>query len=337
MTQQLKAGALFAGIGGFCLGFESVGIKTAWAIENDSAAVATYQRNLHDVRMISSDGAPADIRQVSVVGSGLEPVDILHAGFPCQSFSAAGERRGFDDPRGQLFYEIIRLLKEFGDNRPSVLVLENSPHIRVGEGGSWFVELAREIKKAGYWFREANCFEMDPYALTALPQKRNRLFMVAFSTKAFKNGNIDLMLSRSTEPKRLEDYIDFEGKVEDASYYLDEENRYHKMISNKLEDPYCIYQLRKFLVRVKEPGVCPTLTANMGLGGHNVPFIFDKKGLRKLTERECLNLQGYPQLFQFPDEVPRAKRYMQVGNSVVPLISRLLANAVKEKIEKERI
>lgn len=145
------------------------------------------------------------------------------------------------------------------------------------------------------------------------------------------------MLSRSTEPKRLEDYIDFEGKVEDASYYLDEENRYHKMISNKLEDPYCIYQLRKFLVRVKEPGVCPTLTANMGLGGHNVPFIFDKKGLRKLTERECLNLQGYPQLFQFPDEVPRAKRYMQVGNSVVPLISRLLANAVKEKIEKERI
>jgi len=109
------------------------------------------------------------------------------------------------------------------------------------------------------------------------------------------------------------------------------------MISNEVDDKTCIYQLRKFLVRVKEPNVCPTLTANMGLGGHNVPFIHDSKGLRKLTEQECLRLQGFPEQYTFPDEVQRAKRYMQVGNSIAVPVATLLGNAVKEKIEKERL
>jgi DNA (cytosine-5)-methyltransferase 1 len=107
------------------------------------------------------------------------------------------------------------------------------------------------------------------------------------------------------------------------------------MINDKTEDKCCIYQLRKFLVRVKSAGECPTLTANMGLGGHNVPFIHDSKGLRKLTEYECLRLQGFPSNFTFPDEVPRAKRYVQVGNSVAVPIAELLAVAVKNKFDSE--
>ena len=124
--------------------------------------------------------------------------------------------------------------------------------------------------------------------------------------------------------------------MEDDTYYLDEDNRYHKMISAKEDDPYSVYQLRKYLVRAKEPGVCPTLTANMGLGGHNVPFIFDRRGLRKLTEFECLRLQGFPEWYRFPEEVSRPKRYQQVGNSVVPLLIEKIAKAVKNKIESER-
>lgn len=332
----LKAGALFAGIGGFCLGFQQHGIKTVWAVENNPDAVTTYKRNFPDVRVIEDETGPASILDVSVAKNALEPVDVLHAGFPCQSFSAAGERKGFDDPRGQLFYEIIRLLQEFGENRPSVLVLENSPNIRLGDGGSWFIELTKEIKKAGYWFRESNCAELDAFNLTHVPQKRNRLFMVAFSTDAFRSGRFDFPAKPEPSEKKLADFIRFSGAVEDDSYYLHEENRYHKMISEKVDDPYCIYQLRKFLVRVKEPGVCPTLTANMGLGGHNVPFIIDTKGLRKLTEYECLGLQGFPESFVFPDEVPRAKRYVQIGNSVVPLVAGLLAEKVREKILMER-
>ena len=179
-NEPLKAGALFSGIGGFCLGFQQVGIKTAWAIENDPMSVMTYKENIKDVRIIEHDGMPLSIKDISVSKFDLEPVDILHAGFPCQSFSIAGDRKGFDDPRGQLFYEIIRLVKEFKDKKPSVIVLENSPNIRNGEGGSWFIELTKEIKKAGYWFRDASCAELDSYEITHLPQKRKRLFMVAF-------------------------------------------------------------------------------------------------------------------------------------------------------------
>lgn len=108
------------------------------------------------------------------------------------------------------------------------------------------------------------------------------------------------------------------------------------MITQEVDDKTCIYQLRKFLVRVKEPGVCPTLTANMGLGGHNVPFIHDAKGLRKLTEYECLKLQGFPEDFTFPDEVIRSKRYTQIGNSVAVPVVTLLAEEIKQKIIKER-
>lgn len=336
MSHSLKAGALFAGIGGFCLGFQEHGIKTAWAVENDPAAVATYRKNIPDVRIVSEGDAPASILNVTVAGHQLEPVDILQAGFPCQSFSAAGEKKGFDDPRGLLFYEVIRIIKEFGDMKPSVLVLENSPFIRMGEGGSWFVEIAKEIKKAGYWFRDSNCGELDAFELTHVPQQRKRLFMVAFSIDAFRNGKFEFPKPKEQATKNLADFIEFGGKLEDDTYYLDEENRYRKMISEKVEDPCCIYQLRKFLVREKAPGVCPTLTANMGGGGHNVPFITDQKGLRKLTENECLRLQGFPDWFQFPDEVPRAKRYKQVGNSVVPPVAALLAEKIREKILKER-
>lgn len=336
--KPLTAGALFSGIGGFCLGFERAGIKTAWAIENNSLAVKTYEHNIKKVRIIKKTGdEPASILDVSVKNAELEPIDVLHAGFPCQSFSQAGGRKGFDDPRGQLFYEVIRIVKEFKDRKPSVIVLENSPHIRHGNGGSWFIELTKEIKKAGYWFRDTNCAELDPYVLTPLPQKRIRLFMVAFNIDHFKNGKINFPNKKNECAKNLANYIDFSGSQDDDSYYLHEENRYHRMISNEVEDKTCIYQLRKFLVRVKDPGVCPTLTANMGLGGHNVPFIHDSKGLRKLTEFECLRLQGFPAGFTFTEEVPRAKRYIQVGNSIAVPVATLLAEAVKEKIEKERL
>lgn len=333
---KLKAGALFSGIGGFCLGFEKSGIKTTWAIENNPLAVATYTHNIKGVRIIEDDGKPASINDITVKKFDLEPVDVLHAGFPCQSFSQAGEKKGFEDPRGKLFYEIIRIVEEFKDKKPSVIVLENSPYIRHGEGGSWFLEITRELKKAGYWFRDSNSAELDSYTLTPLPQKRNRLFMVAFSIDCFRNGKLNFPSQPDSTEKNLADYIDFSGSIDDDSYYLEEENRYHKMISREVNDRTCIYQLRKFLVRVKDPNVCPTLTANMGLGGHNVPFIHDAKGLRKLTEYECLKLQGFTDGYAFPEEVARAKRYMQIGNSIAVPVATLLGKAVKEKIDKER-
>jgi len=326
---MFKSGALFSGIGGFCLGFAEAEVNTIWAIERDPAAVLTYSNNIKNVSLI-----PKDVRDVHVSCDNLEPVDILHAGFPCQSFSVAGAKQGFADERGQLFYEIIRIVNEFKDRRPSVLVLENSPYIRHGDGGSWFLELTTAIRKAGYWFRDTNCAELDSYDLTPLPQRRNRLFMVAFSIQKFKNGRMEFPDKKWTGDKDLSKYVNFSG-CQDDSYYLDAENRYYNMITQQAENRNCIYQLRKYLVRVKESGVCPTLTANMGLGGHNVPFIFDNRGLRKLTEYECLSLQGFPANFTFPEGVTKPKRYMQVGNSVAVPVVALLAQAIRDKLEKE--
>ena len=214
------------------------------------------------------------------------------------------------------------------------LILENAPYLRYGEGGSWFLELQKEIQKAGYRFRDSNCAELNAYDITALPQQRVRLFMVAFSMQHFRSGKFRFPADRCTEPKRLESYIDFDG-TQDDEYYLHRENRYHKMIIRRITDRRCVYQLRKYEVRAKAPGVCPTLTANMGLGGHNVPFIVDARGLRKLTEHECLRLQGFD-AFVFPDTVPRHRRYMQVGNSVTVPVAQLIAEIVVQKLQQER-
>lgn len=340
MTSKLKAGALFAGIGGFCVGFRQAGIDTEWAVELDSAAVNTYEANIGRGKIVrhgETNAPAASIIDVGVSKDSLSQVDVLHAGFPCQSFSVAGERKGFNDPRGQLFYQIIRLIKEFGEDRPSVLLLENSPNLKIGDGGSWFMELSSQLKKAGYWFRESNAFEFDSYDYTHTPQKRKRLFMVAFATNRFKNGKIPLNPTLHPDRKDLSNYINFDGEIEDDTYYLNEDNKYYQMITDKVDDRRSIYQLRKYLVREKRANICPTLTANMGQGGHNVPFIFDKKGLRKLTEYECLKIQGFPFDYFFPNDVPRAKRYQQVGNSVVPPLINIIAHAIKEKIESERI
>ena len=329
MEPKFTCGALFAGIGGFCLGFEEAKFATRWAVELDEFAVKTYGANLEHVRLIERT-----IEAVSVAGDNLEPVDVLHAGFPCQSFSQAGERKGFDDPRGRLFFEIIRLIGEFGTKRPKVLVLENAPFLRWGEGGAWFLELERAIRKAGYWFGPANCAELTTNELTELPQQRTRLYMVALSKDVFRSGRFEFPNELHKAPKDMRRWIDFDGAVP-QHYYLPSDNRYFEMISKSVTDRECLYQLRKYEVRAKERGVCPTLTANMGLGGHNVPFIMNCKGLRKLTEHECLALQGFPQGFHFPEDVPRAKRYVQVGNAVsVPIVT-LIADRVRARLVEE--
>ncbi|MGY4461077.1 DNA cytosine methyltransferase [Bradyrhizobium sp. LB13.1] len=331
--KRLRAGALFCGIGGFCSGFEAAGFETLWANELDPYACEVYRTNYPHIRLIEKD-----VRKLSVVKDKLKPVDVLHAGFPCQSFSQAGARAGFDDERGKLFFEIIRLVKEFGKDKPRAIVLENAPFLTMGEGGVWILEITRQLQRAGYWFRESsNSKLLDLFDLTEVPQKRARLFMVAWSVDHFSNGRFEFPDLGKPPKKDASKFIDFDSEKPDG-YYLPTDNRYYKMISKEKVDTETqkhVYQLRKYFVRQKEPGVCPTLTANMGHGGHNVPFIWDRRGLRKLTELECLKLQGFPNSFVFPEQISRAQRYAQIGNAVAPPVAELLARAVRTKIVKE--
>lgn len=326
----MKAGALFSGIGGFCLGFEPEGLPTEWAVEKDAYAHRTYRENVTGAKVLL-----ADIRDVTVTKHKLAPVDVLHAGFPCQSFSQAGRRAGFEDERGRLFFEIMRLVKEFGAEKPKVLVFENSPYLRSGDGGAWFLTLQNAIRRAGYWFQDENAEELNAATLTALPQQRNRLFMVALSMDHFSSGRMTFPTPMASLSKDLSTFIDFENDVDDY-YYLPKDNRYYDMIKQSEIGKRQIYQLRKYLVRAKDEGVCPTLTANMGQGGHNVPFVFAPSGLRKLTEYECLALQGFPKSFLFPDDVPKAKRYTQIGNAVAVPVANRVAKTVKMLLDKRQ-
>lgn len=332
--RTITAGSLFAGIGGFCDGFTSTGFKTLWANELDAGACDFYRTNFPHVRLIEKD-----IRDLSVARDKLAVVDVLHAGFPCQSFSQAGEKKGFEDPRGQLFFEIIRLLKEFGDRRPSVVVLENAPFIRIGEGGAWFQTIVGELQRAGYWFRDTNAHEVDLWDVTPSPQQRRRLFMIAWSTASFLSGRFALPRPLVPSKDCLSKHIAFKSTAADA-YYLPHDNRYHEMLSGVRGDRPSdkrIYQLRKYFVREKRVGVCPTLTANMGQGGHNVPFVWDKGGLRRLTEKECLSLQGFARTYRIPKHITSKRIYEYIGNSVAPPVARFLAAAIENRIRKERI
>ncbi len=324
-----SVGSLFCGIGGFCYGFDAAGFKTVWANDIDPEAIETYRLNFPHVEAICDD-----IKRLNEVEYPLPPVDVLHAGFPCQSFSQAGNRLGFKDERGQLFFEIIKLIKRMGANKPKVLVFENSPFLTMGDNGMWFDIIRKEIQRCGYWFSAQNTAVIDTRKHTGLPQRRERLFMIATSRDHF-DYNPFRGVSHKADLKHLVDLLDI-GKVDDEFYYLSEDNKYGAWISKEARkhDDVRLFQLRKIELRPQPYGMCPTLTANMGVGGHNVPFLLDNGKLRKLTERECLRLQGFPEQFEWP-ELSHGARYRLIGNSVSPPVAKLLADFVKNSLAEE--
>lgn len=333
--RRYTAGALFCGMGGFASGMRRAGFVLRWANDADAAACATFRHRFGGVPVVEKD-----IGDLSVEGDQLEPVDILTAGFPCQSFSQAGDRRGFDDPRGRTFLEIIRLVGEFLEaRRPRILLFENVPHLLHGAGGAWFDRVRRELRRAGYWFRQSACWVANVKDETELPQDRERLFMAAasrfhFSYNPFTPPSPPSARVRSglsamrVGTHRLDEFVD-RGSRREPSEYLSPHNRYFKMISRKMDssDRRNIYQLRRSYVREKKDGLCPTLTANMGIGGHNVPFVQDRWGIRRLGVDEIARLQGIRNPDGvFPDDVKVSERYRLLGNAVCADLAALVAD-----------
>lgn len=127
---MLTAGCLFSGMGGFASGLAGAGFGLSWAVDENARACAAFRHRLPGVRVLERD-----VRGLGAAEAGLEPVDLLAAGFPCQSFSQAGDRRGFEDRRGEVFFEIPRLLGEWAPHeRPKLVVLENVDSEPSGEG-----------------------------------------------------------------------------------------------------------------------------------------------------------------------------------------------------------
>jgi DNA (cytosine-5)-methyltransferase 1 len=328
---MLTVGSLFAGIGGFCNAFSSEGFKVVWANELDSFAADTYRANHSTVNLYEKS-----IAQLSVLHDQLKAVDVITAGFPCQPFSIAGSKKGFDDPRGKVFFEIIRLLKEFGEKRPKIIVLENVPGLLFHDKGATFSKITNSLQAAGYWFLPPSCYSiLNTMTLTGIPQARDRLFMIALSWDYFDSFVFKFPTTQNIEPRAVREFLDL-NKKQDDSLYFDPESRWGKLFEESMKEgnPDSVYQLRRYYVRENKSNAVFTLTANMGDGGHNVPTIRDEWGIRKFTPDECLRLQGFDSnSFIFPTEMSRTQRYRQIGNAVSVPVVRLIAKECKRILE----
>lgn len=311
-STPLNVAGLFAGVGGIELGFTQAGFRAVVANEIDKFAAVTYRLN-HQNPLILSDIHALNSRE-------LPKIDVLTGGFPCQAFSVAGYRKGFNDPRGNVFWEIIRILE---DKKPEVVFLENVKNLKNHDKGKTFEIILNALEEAGY---SVQYEVLNAAEYSSIPQNRERIYLVGFRTKKFSNKFV--FPAKAVKLAELSKFIDFEEKVGDEYYYND---RYMtKELVNSMKRVDTVYQWRRQYVRENKSGLCPTLTANMGTGGHNVPLVLTKHGIRKLTPKECFNLMGFPKSFKLPEGLANSHLYKQAGNAVVvPVIKRIATNIAK--------
>lgn len=303
-------GELFAGIGGIGLGFKSAGFSLTWANEVDAKACYTYSKNF-DHLIINEDMTKLDPDK-------LKKVDILTGGFPCQAFSIAGYRKGFKDDRGNLFFDILRYINSI---KPRVVFLENVKNLATHDHGNTFKLIQEKLTEAEYHIKWQ---VMNTSHYSEIPQNRERIYIVCFKDK--RDFDQFEFPQKIKKPKSVSTFL--ENIVDDVFYYTN--SKMYSTLKKEITDQSKIYQWRRHYVRENKSFLCPTLTANMGTGGHNVPLIIDDKDIRKLTPRECLRFQGFPEEYILPDDLPNSVLYKQIGNSVsVPVIYAIAKNIKK--------
>lgn len=304
-----KIGSLYAGVGGIDKGMEQAGFEVAWANEYDAHACETYSLNHTPDKLIENDVYNLDISQLGAI-------DLLAAGFPCQPFSVAGYRKGFEDERGNHFEQIMKIVDAL---QPQVLFLENVKNFRNHDKGRTYQTAVKMIEDRGYYPKD-KVLNTAEYA--NIPQNRERFFLVAFRDEQLADrfefpDKIELTMT-------INDLIDSD-KVADRFYYTQKSGIYERIVG-EITRTDTLYQWRRKYVRENKSDMCPTLTANMGTGGHNVPITLTKHGIRKLTPKECFRFQGFDDI-QFPDDMAVSHLYKQAGNSVtVPVIRRIAEN-----------
>ena len=305
---------LFAGIGGFRIALQSLGGKCVFSSEWDANAQKTYFYNFGEIPY-------GDITKESIKNCIPDGFDVLCAGFPCQAFSIAGYRKGFEDTRGTLFFDVAEIIKR---KRPKAVFLENVKNLYTHDNGKTFAVIKATLEELGYvvYHKVMNSME---YA--NVPQNRERIFIVCFDPNQVKNHHQFLFPERTELTHTIHDCIDPE--INDKALFYGAKFIHYEELKRDMVSMDTIYQWRRQYVRENKSNVCPTLTANMGTGGHNVPLILTKYGIRKLSPKECINFQGYPKEYQFPTSIANSAKYKQAGNSVVvPLVTKVCQNII---------
>ena len=320
---KFNMAAFFSGVGGIELGFEQTNeFRVVYANEFDKYARETYSLNYPDTKLDDRDIhiVPAD---EVVDQDGNDNIDIIVGGFPCQAFSIAGYRKGFEDDRGDLFFELLRIIET---KKPKAIFVENVKNMVSHDHGNTF-KVIREALTENNYFIKWKVLNAKNYG--NVPQNRERIYIVGFDNKeAYDLFEFPEEIKLTTT---LRDIIDFEGVKDELYYYRKGKQRFFDDLKLTMTSQDTVYQWRRQYVRENKNGVVPTLTANMGTGGHNVPLILTDSGeIRKLTPKETFNVQGYPKSFKIPENVSNGQLYKQAGNSVVvPVIKRIATNISK--------
>ncbi len=305
---------LFAGVGGFRMALQNTGGKCVYTSEYEPFAKKTYRANYGEIPF--GDITKQYVKDYIPKSN----IDVLCAGFPCQPFSIAGYQKGFSDTRGTLFFDIEQIIEK---HKPKVVFLENVKNFVSHDNGKTF-KVVKEIleNKLGY-----KVFHKVLNSMTHanIPQNRERIFIVAFDPKQVENYKKFKFPENIKLTKTIHDFLD-KGKQNDI-YYYKKEHQYYPELEKIMISKDTVYQWRRVYVRENKSNVCPTLTANMGAGGHNVPLIKDDFGIRKLTPRECFSFQGYPENFVLP-KIANSKLYMQAGNSVTTTLIERISNEI---------
>ncbi len=308
-NEKLKTADFFAGVGGMRLGFEKAGFKTIFANDFDKNCKETYDKNFKEPKLFLEDIWKINIKNIP-------KFDVFLGGFPCQSFSIAGDRKGFKDKRrGNLFFCITKILKK---KRPPVVMLENVKNLKTHDKEKTFKIIKKTLEDLGY---HVLAEVLNSMKHGNIPQNRERIFIVGFLDK--KKADAFAFPKPIPLKKSFREYVAEEAE---EKYYYNNKPLYEKMI-DEVNSEHTVYQWRRKYIRVNKKGVVPTLTANMGRGGHNVPLIKNSVGIRKLTPKECFLLQGFPKSFKLPKDISNSELYHQAGNSVtVPVIKRIADN-----------
>lgn len=368
---KYNVASLFAGVGGICLGFKNAKVdgkeyNLVFSNEMDEYACETYRTNFNHTliqgdinKLLKPELCDTDEEKQYYESKRHylfdNKIDVLNGGFPCQAFSIAGERKGFEDERGNLFLSIIELINQMDKNssKPRILFLENVKNLLAHDQGRTYKVIKSKLEEAGYTIKEKVLNTME---YSDLPQNRERIYIIGFlNTKDAEKFDfyerVEQRKNKKSPKEREKDIkaildkgITFESNPE--FYYTKEKYpNYFKEdgvnLEREINEKYQFYQCRRGLyVRKNMSNVCPTLTANMGTGGHNVPLILTDDGIRKLTPAETFKLQGFPvgKGYKLPTEYKgkkysNAHLYKQAGNAVSVDMITMIAKEILEILD----
>jgi DNA (cytosine-5)-methyltransferase 1 len=310
----LKMIDLFAGTGAFTYAFENTKkVKCVFSNDMVESSKKMYDINFNHTLTL---GNLNNIKLEDIPSH-----NILTGGFPCQPFSIAGKQEGFQDERSNVFWKILSIID---CHKPSFVILENVKNLVSHDDGKTFEVIKNNLEERGYHIR----FKvLDTAKITGIPQHRERIYIVCIKSKdIFDKFTLDFV----EKPKKLISSM-LETIIPDKYYYTDKSSTWDLIKKNIIKQD-TVYQYRRVYVRENKSNECPTLTANMGSGGHNVPLILDNKGIRKLTPRECFNLQGFPSSYILPN-IADCNLYKLAGNAVSVPVVELIANRLMKLIE----